>query len=201
MRKWFIFIILLLFNILFIYGINAANVLMFNNNFMIYLNPEDKPEVVDDNSNVEEKEDPVDTSFNGESIEEIGKKLDNYMAKTPLEGYGEYIAKVSISKSVNPYLIGGIILESTSCKSECTVVFRECNNVSGMKGTPGCFGGSYKTYSKINDSILDVVNYVSKDFYTPEMQAPYKMYKQFGKSSVWAFKVTKFMEELKKANG
>ena len=199
MRKWFIFIILLLFNILFIYGINATNVLMFNNNFMIYLNPEDKPEVIDDNNEPKEENiEPIDTSYNGESIEEIGKKMDKYMAKTPLEGYGEYIAKASISKSVNPYLIGGIILESTSCKNECSIVFRECNNVSGMKGSPGCFGGAYKSYSVINDGIVDIVNLISKDFYTPEMQSPYKMYKAYGKSSVWAFKVSKYMEELKR---
>ena len=43
MRKGFIFLILLAFNLLLIYGINQANVLMFNNNFMIYLNKEDKP--------------------------------------------------------------------------------------------------------------------------------------------------------------
>ncbi len=197
MRKWFIFIILLVFNVLLIYGINATNVLMFNNNFMIYLYSEDKPEVVDDNPS-EDVEEPIDTSFNGESIEQIGKKMDTYMEKTPLEGYGEYIAKTSISKSVNPYLIGGIILESTLCKSECTAVFKECNNVSGMKGSPGCFGGSYKSYSAINDAIVDIVNLISKDYYTPEMQAPYKMYKQYGKSSVWAFKVSKYMDELKK---
>ena len=35
MRKWFIFVILLLFNLFLIYGINQANLLMFNNNFMI----------------------------------------------------------------------------------------------------------------------------------------------------------------------
>ncbi len=198
MRKWFIFIILLLFNILLIYGINSANVLMFNNNFMIYLYPEDKPEVTDEENPEEEVEEPIDTSYNGESIEAIGKKMDTYMAKTPLEGYGEYIAKTSIGKSVNPYLIGGIILESTQCKSECTTVFKECNNVSGMKGSPGCFGGSYKLYNAINDGILDIVNLISRDYYTPEMQAPYKMYKQYGKSSVWAFKVSKYMEELKK---
>ena len=166
---------------------------------MIYLNPEDKPEVIDDNNEPKEENiEPIDTSFNGESIEEIGKKMDNYMAKTPLEGYGEYIAKASISKSVNPYLIGGIILESTSCKNECSIVFRECNNVSGMKGSPGCFGGAYKSYGEINEGIMDIVNLISKDFYTPEMQAPYKMYKEYGKSSVWAFKVSKYMEELKR---
>ena len=199
MRKGFIFIILLAFNFLLIYGINQANVLMFNNNFMIYLNPSDKP--VEDTPKEEDpvkEEEPVDTSFNGESIETIGKKIDKYCAKTPLDGYGEYIAKTSIRKSVNPYLISGIILESTNCKNDCSIIFKECNNTSGMKGSPGCFGGAYKVYKKLEDSISDLVNTISHDFYTPEMQSPYKMYKDYGKNSSWAFKVTNFMDVIKR---
>ena len=200
MRKGFIFLILLAFNFLLIYGINQANLLMFNNNFMIYLNAEDKPDPQEkeDTPKKEEEEKPVDTSFNGESYDVIGKKIDKYCEKTALEGYGEYIAKTSINKGVNPYLISGIILESTNCKIECSVIFNECNNVSGMKGSPGCFGGSYKKYNKLEDSISDIVNSISHDFFTPEMQAPYKMYQDYGKSSSWALKVSNFMDAIKR---
>ncbi len=200
MRKGLIFLILLAFNFLLIYGINQANILMFNNNFMIYLNPKDDPEPIkkDDDEPEPKEETPVDTKFNGESAEAIGKKIDKYCKKTSLEGYGEYIAKNSINKGVNPYLITGIILESSNCKIECSVIFKECNNVSGMKGSPGCFGGMYKSYSKVEDSVSDLINSISKDFYTPEMQSPYKMYKQYGKTSSWAFKVTNFMDTIKK---
>ena len=199
MRKWFIFIILLAFNFLLVYGINQANILMFNNNFMIYLNPEDKPvEPKEDEPTKKEEEEPVDTSFDGESFEEIGKKIDKYCAKTLLEGYGDYIAKTSIRKSVNPYLISGIILENSNCINDCSVIFKECNNVSGMKGSPGCFGGSYKYYKKLEDSISDLVNVISTKFYTPEMQAPYKMYSDYGKSSSWALKVSNFMDAIKR---
>ena len=198
MRKGFIFLILIAFNFLLLYGINQANILMFNNNFMIYLNAEDKPEEKETDEPTEKKEEVVDTSFNGESAEEIGKKIDKYCAKTSLEGYGEYIAKTSIAKSVNPYLISGIILENSNCKNECSVIFKECNNVSGMKGSPGCFGGSYKQYKKLEDSVVDLVNKISHDFYTPEMQAPYKMYKDYGKTSSWALKVSNFMDAIKR---
>ncbi len=200
MRKGFIFLILLAFNFLLIYGINQANILMFNNNFMIYLNPvekEDKPVTpVDDKEKEEEK--VVDTKFNGESIESIGKKFDKYTKKTPLEGYGEYIARTSINKGVNPYLISGIILENSNCKIECSVIFKECNNLTGLKGEPGCFGGTYKKYDKIEDSISDLVNQINKDYYTKEMQAPYKMYKSYGKNSSWALKVSNFMDAIKR---
>ncbi len=196
MRKGFIFLVLLAFNFLLIYGINQANILMFNNNFMVYLNKKDEPLTSIDDQPVDDN--PVDTSYNGESIEQIGKKIDKYCVKTQLEGYGEYIAKVSISKSVNPYLICGIILESSNCKNECSVIFNECNNATGMKGSPGCFGGVYKQYKKLEDSISDIVNKISHDFYTPEMQAPYKMYAEYGKNSSWALKVSNFMEAIKR---
>lgn len=198
MRKGFIFLILLAFNFLLIYGINQANVLMFNNNFMIYLNSKDKPEPKKDEEEEKKEEKVVDTSYNGESAEVIGKKIDKYCSKTLLEGYGEYIAKTSINKGVNPYLISGIILESTNCKVECSVIFKECNNASGIKGNPGCFGGMYKSYSKIEDSISDIVNSISHDFYTPEMQAPYKMYKDYGKTSSWALKVSNYIDAIKR---
>ena len=196
MRKGFIFILLLAFNFLLLYGINETNVLMFNNNFMIYLNKVDEPVKEEDNPQDETKE--IDTSFNGESIEEIGKKIDNYCKKTPIEGHGEYIARTSIMKSVNPYLIGAIILESTKCKNECSVIFKECNNVSGIKGSPGCFGGAYRAYDTLDEAISDIVNEISKEFYTKEMQMPYKMYKQYGKTSSWAFKISNYMEGLKR---
>lgn len=199
MRKGFIFLILLAFNLLLIYGINQANVLMFNNNFMIYLAPKDKPVTPKEEEETPKKEEePVNTSFNGESIEVIGKKIDKYCSKTPIEGYGEVIAKIAIRKSVNPYLISGIILESTNCKIECSVIFKECNNVSGIKGSPGCFGGTYKSYAKIDDAITDLVSNISKSFYTPEMQSPYKMYKDYGKTSSWALKVSNYMDAIKR---
>ena len=198
MRKGFIFLILLAFNFLLIYGINQANVLMFNNNFMIYLNPVEEKEDEPVKEEEQEEDVPLDTKFNGESIEAIGKKIDKYCKKTPFEGYGEYIAKHSINKGVNPYLISGILLEGSNCKIECSVIFKECNNATGMKGEPGCFGGTYKSYNKIEDSIYDIINYIGKEFYTKEMQSPYKMYKAYGKNSSWALKVSNFMDAIKR---
>ena len=196
-RKGLIFILLLFFNFFFIYGINYSNRIMFNNNFMIYLNSKEEPEN-DPNSNEKENKEVIDTSYNGESIEQIGKKIDRLLVKTPLDGYGEEIARKSIIKAVNPYLIGGIILESTKCKMECSVLLIQCNNVSGIKASPGCFGGTYKQYNNFSDSITDLVNNISKEFYTTDLQNPYKMFKKYGRNETWAFKVNKYMEELKR---
>ena len=75
MRKGVVFIVLLGFNFLFIYGINYANEVMFKNDFMIYLTEHDNEPIEEENPEnpvqVEEK-----TSFNGESIEAVGKKIE-----------------------------------------------------------------------------------------------------------------------------
>ena len=195
MRKVFVFIILLLFNILFIYGINYTNELMFKNDFMIYF--KGKPIIIEEEPENEEIV-VVDTSYDGEKMEDIASKMNKYFAKTSLEGYGEHIAKVSIAKGVNPYLIGGIIVNNTNCKNECTILFKQCNNVGSLKGSPGCFGGTYKKYNDVGDSITDLVGEISKKFYTKEMQVPNKMYSDYGKNATWAFKVSKIMENIKK---
>ena len=194
MRKVFVFIILLLFNFLFVYGINYANELMFKNDFMIYF--KGKPVIISDEEE-ENKEIIIDTSYDGEKMEDIARKMDKYFEKTPLEGYGEFIAKTSISKGVNPYLIGGIIIDNTSCKNDCSILFKQCNNVGGLKGTPGCFGGTYKEFKNVGDSITELVGEISKRFYTKEMQVPNTMYADYGKNATWAFKVNKIMEKLK----
>ena len=192
MRKVIVLIILLLFNILLIHGINYANTIMQENNFMIYF--KDKPEIV--------KEDDVEeielTDYDGEEVDTIASKLEKNFVKTALEGYGKFIASNSIKKGVNPYLIGGIILESTSCKNECTIIFKYCNNVASIKGEPGCFGGSYKVYNTVNDGILDLINIIKDSYSDKDMQNPNKMYKSFGKNATWAFKVSNIMEEMKR---
>ena len=193
-RKLIILIILLLFNILFILGISETNRLIETNKWMIYLNSSIDTSITDEPSQEVEKFD-----YNGEQIETIGQKIDRVYAKTSLEGYGEYIAKNAVSKGVNPYLISGIILESTSCKTECSIIFKQCNNVAGMKGEPGCFGGSYRVYKDIPEGIVDLINYISKNFNEEEMQNPNNMFKKYGKNVSWAFKVSEYMESIKRA--
>lgn len=196
MRKGLIFVILLVFNFGFIYCINYANKVMAENNFLIYLHEVDEPE---ENNNLEESSENNEVvDYNGESIEKISQKLDKFFVKTELAGSGGFIARTSTKKGVNPYLIGAIILESTNCKRECSIVLRQCNNVSLMKGEPGCFGGTYKKYKSIEDGISDLVNEISKQFDTKESQVPNKMFKSYGKTATWAFKVSNYMEQLKK---
>ena len=145
MRRCIILFVLLIFNFFVFYGIKEFNKIIIDNDMVIYFN--EKP-VVTPKEEVEFLDVVVD-EYNKEKIENIINKMDKYFLKTPLEGYGEYIVKTSAYKGVDPYLIAGIVLESTTCKYDCSILFKECNNVYMEKGEPGCFWGSYKKYDKI----------------------------------------------------
>ena len=192
MRKGLIFVIIMLFNILFIYGINSLNTSMSDNDFMIYF--KGKPIVIVEDISEDEEADVGE--YNGESVEKIIEKMKKFFVETPLEGYEENIVNVSVRNNVNPYLVSAIILESTSCKYNCTVIFNECNNVSSTKGKPGCFGGSYRLYDSVEDSIKDLVESIKSKFSEDE-QIPNKMYSKFDRNAIWAFKVNKYMDEIK----
>ena len=196
-RKIIVFILILGFNFILINGISYANRLMFENDFIIKINNDKTNENL--NNNISQEETPsINTEYEGESIESVAKKLEKYFKKTPLEGYGEHIASSSIKKGVNPYLIGGIILENTKCTTDCSIIFKNCNNVGDLRGAPGCFGGSYKKYDSIESSVNDLVDYVYDKFIVNKLTSPTAIYKKYGKDITWAFKVTNYMEKIKK---
>ena len=196
-RKIIVFILILGFNFILINGISYANRVMFEHNFIINLDNENINENID--NNVSNNENPsVNTEYNGESIESVAKKLEKYFKKTPLEGYGEHMASSSIKKGANPYLIGGIVLANTKCNTDCTIIFKNCNNVGDLRGSPGCFGGSYKKYNSIEESIDDLVDYIYDKFIVNKLTTPTAIYQKYGKDITWAFKVTNYMEKIKK---
>ena len=194
-RKFIIFIFLCIFNLLLINGISFANQIMFENNFIIRLNGE----VIDDNNNDNPSIDnPINTEYGGESVEKIANKFEKYFKKTSLVDYSKHIATSAIKKGVNPYLIGAMILVNTNCNNDCNIIFKNCNNVGDMKGTPGCFGGVYKKYDSVESSIDDLIDYVYDKFVVNDLTSPNAIYKKYGKDSSWAFKVINHMEKLKK---
>ena len=200
MRKLLVLVMLLVFNSLFIFGINYAIKIMVKNNFIISLK--------ENKDNIKPSEDETieetifDTSFGGESIDDIALKFEKVFYETYLEGYGEFMVKNAVSKNVNPYLIGAIILENTNCRIDCSILLKQCNNPSGMRerNGSGCFGGTYKLYKSLDDGIMDLIKKISIDYNDLEMQNPDKMFKSYGKDDVWAFKVNKQIELLKRGS-
>lgn len=196
-RKIVVFILIFGFNILLFNGISYVNQVMFEHNFVVSLNGKPQNDDADNNLSNNENE-VINTEYDGESIEKVAQKIEKYFKKTGLEGYGEYVADVSIKKGVNPYLIAGIILENTKCTTDCSIIFKNCNNVGDLRGAPGCFGGSYKKYDDIESSIKDLVNYIYNDFVSNKITSPSAIYLKYGKDITWAFKVTNYMEKIKK---
>lgn len=192
-RKALICILILIFNVTMLFGISKANCIMLANDFMIRFNSKK-----DDKE--DEKPISVDTSYDGEDYKVIGKKLDKNFKESILLGHGEIIAKYSINKGVNPYLIGGIIMENTNCNMECNAVVTNCMNVGYLKGSPGCFGGSYKKYNNMDDGIKELVDYILKKFYANNKTTPDSIYEKYGQDIRWAYNVNKYMEIIKRTS-
>ena len=136
-RNILLFILLFAFNILWLYGISYANRFIAVNDLMIMIKDESKiDEPIVEEPSIEEEL----VEYDGESFESIGKKIEKFLAKTKLEGYGEYIAKYSVNKGVNPYLIGAMVIVNSNCTIQCNAIVEKCNNVGDLKGsTGGCF--------------------------------------------------------------
>mgnify|MGYP003294935881 CR=1 FL=1 len=178
-------IIVILFNVVWLYGINYTN--------SLFLTPE-KEVVVDKTEKVEILD------FEGISYKEIGEKIDKHLEKSSLKGKGKYIAKSAISKGVDPYLIASIIIINTGCDRVCNFKTTNCKNVGDLVGGKvTCYDGRYTKYDKYEDSIDDLVNYIYNDFYSKEVKSPYDFYRSYGKTTNWAFKVNEKMEELRRS--
>ena len=193
-RRIVVFIFVCLFNLVLVNGIGYVNTFLSENNFLIVLN--DKPQ--DENNNVDvPNEEEENHEYNGEDSKKIINKLEKFLKKTELEGYGEYIVSSSLKKDINPYLIAGIIMENTNCKVECSIIVKSCNNVGDLNGSPGCFGGKYKKYDYLEDSIDDLVDYIHDKFIDNDLTTPNAIYKKYGKDATWAYKVNSYMDKIK----
>ena len=194
-RNIILLILLFIINGFWLYGISYTNQYIAKNDLIIILGekvievkPEEKPS---------DEEEIVE--YEGESFSNIGRKIESFLVNTTLEGQGEYIAKVSVNKGVNPYLIGAMVLVNSNCPIQCNAIVNHCNNVGDLEGTSGgCFGGTYKKYPTLEDSISDLVNYVLINYYANDLKTPNAIYRKYGKNSAWSHKVTRYMEKIKK---
>lgn len=194
-RNIILIILILVFNILWLYGISYVNDFIVTKDLRIIIGEQEvkKPEE-EYNENSEEKDD-----YNGENYVTIGKKIETHLEKTSLEGYGEYIAKKSIRNDVNPYLISAIIIVNSNCKIQCNAIVEVCNNVGDLVGSSGgCFGGTYRKYYSLEDGIDDLVEYVAKEFYANDLKTPAAIYKKYKKNVSWSYKVSRYMDKIKK---
>lgn len=135
--------------------------------------------------------------FDGLTFDELSKKLDKSLT-SDLTGTGNLFAKYAVEYNVDPYLVVGISLLETGCKWGCSYLTRECNNVGGMKGTPGCYGGSFRAFDSLEEGIEEFIANISLNYYKKGLNTPELMEKKYaGGSTTWAGKVNNYIESIK----
>ena len=136
--------------------------------------------------------------YKGMTMSELAEKLNRSM-KSTLAGKGDVLANRAIEKGVDPYLALGIMLLETGCNSgTCSSLTRKCYNVGGMKGFPGCDGGSYKVFSSIDDGINAFVDNLARNYYAYGLTTPEAMNRKYAESSTWAMKVRSYMSQIER---
>ena len=109
--------------------------------------------------------------FDGLTLEELGNKL-NRSLESVLANQGSFIASYSLEKGVDPYLATAIMLHETGCSYKCSSLVTYCNNVGGMKGSPGCGGGSYRSFATLEDGIRAFIDNLANNYYAAGLTTP-----------------------------
>lgn len=149
-----------------------------------------------ESSNKVEVKDPV--VFDGLTMKELTEKLDKTLS-SDLEGYGYMFAEKSVELGLDPYLAVAITMHETGCKWGCSSLLRKCNNVAGIKGKPGCNGGSYKSFSSLEEGINYFLEMLYNNYYSKGLTTPEQINKRYAEDKTWYIKVNNYIENIKKA--
>ena len=136
--------------------------------------------------------------FEGMTLDELAAKLDRSLTST-LSGTGYLFASRSVELGIDPYLAVSIVLHETGCKWNCSTLLKQCNNVGGMKGSPGCNGGSYKAFATLEEGISAYMNNLYSNYFSQGLTTPETIGPKYAASSTWASQVTAYMNEIKAA--
>lgn len=134
--------------------------------------------------------------YDGMTMSELSEKLNRSM-KSTIAGKGELLANYTIEKGVDPYIALSIMLLETGCNWTCSSLTQKCNNVGGMKGAPGCDGGSYKAFATIDEGIMKFVDNLANNYYAYGLTTPEAMNRKYAESNEWAMKVNRYISQIK----
>ena len=129
------------------------------------------------------------------SYDELVAKLNRSLNST-LAGKGDSFAKYATELGIDPYLAVAIVLHETGCKWNCSTLLKQCNNVGGMKGSPGCNGGSYKAFSSLDEGIKAFMTNLYKNYYAYGLTTPETIGPKYAASTTWATQVRAYMREI-----
>lgn len=195
----FLIAIIILVMLIYIYEKDLFNAYRLLNENKIDVIPEENKKINFNPKTKKGEEIFVEVLYEGLTIDELALKL-NKSLKSNLKGTGNLFAKYSIEYEVDPYLAVSISLLETGCKWGCSSLVRECNNVGGMKGNPGCFGGSFRKFETLEDGIEAFIKLLSTGYYKKGLTTPELMEKKYaGGSNTWAAKVNNYINQVKEA--
>lgn len=146
-------------------------------------------------ASVVEKEEPI-IVYDDMTLDELSEKL-NRVLTSNLEGTGSHFATKSLELGVDPYLAVAIVLHETGCKWNCSSLVRYCNNVGGMKGAPGCNGGSYKAFNTLEEGIDAFLENLANNYYAYGLTTPEAINKKYAASTSWASKINYYINYIK----
>ena len=136
--------------------------------------------------------------YDGLTLEELSAKL-NRTLSSDLTGYGHVFAEKAISLGIDPYLSVAIVMHETGCKWNCSTLLKQCNNVGGMKGSPGCNGGSYKAFATLDEGIDAYMNNLYKNYFSMGLTTPETIGPKYAASKTWASQVERYVNMIKAA--
>ena len=135
------------------------------------------------------------SSGNSLSYDELVAKLNRSLNST-LAGKGDSFAKYATELGIDPYLAVAIVLHETGCKWNCSTLLKQCNNVGGMKGSPGCNGGSYKAFPTLDEGIRAFMTNLYNNYYAKGLTTPETIGPKYAASTTWATQVRAYMREI-----
>jgi len=156
-------------------------------------NDENIQKKTDENTNVSSKPEIV---YDGLTLEELTAKLNKSLNST-IAGKGELFASYSLKLGLDPYLTVAIVLHETGCSWDCSELVKQCNNVGGQKGAPGCWGGSYQAFNSLDEGIIKYMDNLYSNYYAVGLTTPEAINTRYAESQVWASKINTYIEKIK----
>ena len=143
-----------------------------------------------------EEERKAQIVYDGLTLDELANKLERSLNST-LSGQGYFFASYSVELGLDPYLALAITLHETGCKWNCSTLVRQCYNVGGMKGSPGCNGGSYKAFNSLSEGIKAYLDNLYYNYYSIGLTTPETMGPKYAASTTWASQVNNYINEIR----
>lgn len=134
--------------------------------------------------------------YDGLTMDELIAKL-NRALKGKVAGTGEKFATRCLELGLDPYMAVAIVLHETGCNGTCSKLVEACNNVGGMKGRPGCNGGSYRAFDTLDEGIDAFLNNLYKNYIAMGLVTPEQIGVKYAASTTWASKIHYYMNKIK----